>query len=216
MNSYNSSNNIQRRKTLGMRKPMAGLLNGYVTTVRQPEPLTLTDTHTHKNHVCTGAQVTPPVGPALTSYTIPCESSRVKDLQFANSVDHNEIIATCAWRQLTAKYKQMSIKQANAAHHDKFLTTHKHPGTLPSGIYNPIYSTLMEKIHMPFKSDELYKNKMADIATNCANEVLELLIKSWDRHKCTLKDEVSDLKKASLSSGRSLKNDTEYIEFYEI
>ena len=73
---------IETHKSAQVRKPWFECKLGMHPSMRQYKTFIMAETHTHINHLCSGAQITPTVGPTLTRY-----ASRVKDLYLANSVD---------------------------------------------------------------------------------------------------------------------------------
>ena len=135
---------MQRKgKTLGVkRKPGESLLNRYADPSRQTGPLTTVGhSHTPLNCYITGRKYQTGEHPLIT-----CEARVTTFASFENqytNIEHHSIEST---EKTLQRYRDLSIKQAKSAHHEKGIDVHMRNGTIPTGIFTPLYNTLTKNI----------------------------------------------------------------------
>ena len=91
-------------------------------------------------------------------------------------------------------YKQTSIKQATAAHHEKILMSYTEINEPPSGILRPLINTVYKSISVPFKYAPCFQTRINDIAKRFSLEITDTVKQFWELRKTELRYDVRSLK----------------------
>ena len=188
-----------RRKSLGMRLSTSAQFTGQIDRVRQNETLASVRHPQPPIYDCFRPPDSAKGGHSLTD-TIGSGSVnpvRVRYSQSADSDDHimsSDDLATRSLIKSIFQYKDISLKQASAAHHEKILSVHMNSGKPPLGISRSCFETLIDKIEVPFKNDPLYLQEMQTLTKDFSLKVTQSLSKLWRLRKDDLRDTSRALK----------------------
>ena len=188
-----------RRKSLGMRLSTSAQFTGQIDRVRQNKTLALVSHPQPPIHYCFRPRDSAKGGHSLTD-TVGCGSVNPVRVMFSQSADSDDQImssddlATRSLIKSIFQYKDISLKQASAAHHEKLLSIHMNSGKPPLGISRSCYETLIYKIEAPFKNDQLYLQEMQTLTKDFGLKVTQSLSKLWRLRKDDLKDTSRALK----------------------
>ena len=183
-------NNMQKKsKTLGVRRnPGEFLLNRYANPSRQTGPsATVGYSHNPLKFNDYGRKYHPGEDPLITYGEVDDTTFASLDNQYINSEHHSFESTT----KILYKYKDLCIKQAKSAHHEQGIDVHLRNGTIPTGIFTPLLSTLTKSICSPFDNSETFRNGLTEITEKCANDILQLLKSHWSERKSDLRDETN-------------------------
>ena len=76
------------------------------------------------------------------------------------------------------QFKDLSIKQAAAAHHEKTSATYVEQGEAPEGTFRPTFKALTDNMKVPFKHDTSFHLDLRRLAESFCLNVSDSLLKS--------------------------------------
>ena len=107
------------------------------------------------------------------------------------------------WRKINAN-KEISIKQAKAAHHEKILISYIEQDKPPSGILRPILNTVTNTIMAPSKCDTDFLTNMRYATEKFCLEITNILNKQWSKQKEQLRTEAKSAKEIVYADAKYL------------
>ena len=171
------------KKTLGVRLSGSTSLtrrvnsprrSGTSSSVRHLQPPLNTDSFRHPDYA-QGRD-------SLTVIMDPSGSCRVEDPHFADQNSQvrpdPEPSSTSLW-QIIHDYKDQSIKQACAAHHEKQLISHMNEYKPPLGILRPIMQTVYKDIMPPSNCESEFVSTLRHATEKFCLEITNILAKEW-------------------------------------
>ena len=108
-------------------------------------------------------------------------------------------------------YKQTSIKQATAAHHEKILGSHLERNDPPKGIHKPLLNSIYKSMSVPFKYAPDFQTKINEIAKKCSLEITDCVKQFWEQRKMQLRQNVRSIKDDLYSKRNSLTTEEQNI-----
>ena len=207
-NTQNKTEKRRYEKSLGMRLSGSTSLTGRVSSPRRSGTFSpVRNLYPPHNTVMFRHPDYAEDRDSLTSIMDPSGPARVKDPHFAGQNSQTRLkpepSSDTLWRKINA-YKEISIKQAKAAHHEKILISYTEQDKPPSGILRPILNTVTNTIMAPSKCDTDFLTNMRYATEKFCLEITNILNKQWSKQKEQLRTEAKSAKEIVYADGKYL------------